>query len=432
MDDLTEKYVGKDWYLDGEKLNPNFAMLLHEFDNYDYFILQGGTRSGKTYSTIQYFWRLVTMFSDIEIGIVRQSMPTLKGSVLLDFLKIGKDAELYKVNNHNKTDNIYKHDSNVITFLGADDDTKLQGRKFDILYLNEGPELAWDSVNQLMLRLNHKLIIDYNPNMPDSWVYDKIMTMPKVAFLKTTYRDNPFISQRILDNLEWMRVNSPDEYLVFGLGEKGEVQGQVYTHWKRIKEEAFPDDANVFVVDFGFSPDPTCIIRGCIKERVVYAKELIYQNGLTSPDILIHLYFHGYDDDKGHVLIADSASPAIISELRDGVKITDEEIYTRCANLGYNPGPMIMARLKKFIHEGGRPLGMKKPPGSILGGINMVKAREVLITEDSKNAWMEQTKYKNKKNKFTGEFTKEPVDKDNHFADCLRYMVMAEGRFFNL
>lgn len=45
MVDLTEKYVGKEWHnARGEAMNPNLAFLLNEIDNYDIFVLCGGTR----------------------------------------------------------------------------------------------------------------------------------------------------------------------------------------------------------------------------------------------------------------------------------------------------------------------------------------------------------------------------------------------------
>src|SRR5690606_25727562 len=223
-------------------------------------------------------------------------MPTLKGTVMQDFIDIGYKRKLYRKANHNLTESIYRHEGNMVRFFGADDEEKIRGRKRDILYMNEAPELSWDVVQQLLWRTSSKIIIDYNPSMLDSWVYDKILTRDDCVFIKTTYKDNPFLTKGHIADLEWMRVNDPEQYLIFGLGEKGEVKGQVYKHWKRIRDNAFPVSANVFVVDFGYSPDPTCISSFKFDGFDVYCKELVYQKELLYIDIAIHLFYQGYND----------------------------------------------------------------------------------------------------------------------------------------
>jgi len=122
MVDLTDYYVGKDLRLDGRTVNPNYAFLVNEIANYNYLVMQGGTRSGKTYSTIDYFWDLISGYRGIEITIARQSMPTIKGTVLKDFLEIGNKRDLYSSTNHNQTESIYRQDKNLVAFIGADDE----------------------------------------------------------------------------------------------------------------------------------------------------------------------------------------------------------------------------------------------------------------------------------------------------------------------
>lgn len=570
--DLTEKYTKKVWKRNGEVLNPNFAMLLNEIENYDIFVLQGGTRcfapnqlvftkkgskpiseiqqgdlvrtfnertkelewkpvkevlsfnnhkptihiklkngkeiivsadhefyvngrwmsvyyylfrneqtlnplgleindisewdtiviedcpivydisiadnhnyfldcgkpilvhnSGKTYATLQFIWMNMVQASGVKYSIVRKSMPLLKGTVIPDFVEIGQEGGLYRVSDHNQTEQKFKHEGNDLWFFSGEDEEKLRGRKQHFLYLNEAPELEWESVKQLLFRTTGKIVLDYNPSYPDSWVYDNILTRDNVAFLRTTYKNNPHLSERQLDELEWMRINDPQGYLVYGLGERGEIQGQVYNHFKRIHDKQFPKHAEIFSLDFGFSDHPTAIIRGAIEGRTIYVKELVYESGLSNEEIIIHLFFNGYDEEKGHILIADSANPKDISDLRYGHPLEQEYINEKVAAMGYRyKSSAQMEKLKKMLDNGIVVVGAIKGQGSVRSGIKAVRSMEVLMTEGSTSGWKEIVKYKYKIDKWTGKYTLEPIKEHDHIMDCIRYMALGNGRQFNI
>jgi phage terminase large subunit len=164
--------------------------------------------------------------------------------------------------------------------------------------------------------------------------------------------------------------------------------------------------------------------------KTIYAKELLYKTGQSNLDLLIHLFFLGYDEDKGHILIADSADPQNIAELRYGTELDDNYLMDEVAKLGYQVNSESkFYQLKKMI-AGISVTGAIKGPGSIRSGIGKVLSCEVLLTEGSLNMWAEYSKYRYKTDRFTGRPTREPIDKDNHGMDCLRYAALAEGRYF--
>ena len=57
-------------------------------------ILQGGTRSGKSYSAIQYLIVKALEESNITVSVVRKSFPSLRISVLRDFKSIMKQLNI--------------------------------------------------------------------------------------------------------------------------------------------------------------------------------------------------------------------------------------------------------------------------------------------------------------------------------------------------
>lgn len=421
MHDLTSKYVPS-----SGKFNPNLAFLENEIKNYRYLCMPGGTRSGKTYSAIQWNWRNLDRYTGVKYSVVRATLPSLKATVREDFIEIGTSCGLYKPSNHNLTDNIYRHNGNIVDFFSSDDDEKVRGRKRDVLYLNEAPELEWDIVKQMLWRTTSKVIIDYNPSYPESWVYDNILTRSDCAFITTTYMDNPYLTQGQLGEIEWMRLNDPDAYLVYGLGQRGQLRGQIYKNWKKCKE--LPADlSSCYVIDFGFSNDVACIAEFKKHNRALYGKEHIYKTGLNNLNLAIHLHLIGCTDNS--VIIADSAEPKSIAELRQGYGLTAEFLTTVLEGMGLKLEPVKFEALKKALARGFMVLPAKKGRDSIDAGIQRVKQYEVLITEESHNAWNESRAYRWAEDPKTGQLLNEPIDKHNHFCDCVRMYAMAEGLY---
>lgn len=422
MNDLTSKYVGK-----SGKWNPNLLFLEKEIRNYRILALPGGTRSGKTTAVIQFLWRQMSKYSGVEYSITRRTLTALKSTVLRDFVEIGTAAGLYDEDLHNCGDKTYRWHGNLLDYFGADDHEKVRGGKRKLIYMNEAPEMDWPVVQQLLWRTEHKVIIDYNPSYPESWVYDKILTRKDCAMITTTYKDNPHLPPGQVAEIEWLKENDPEAYKVYGLGQRGELKGQIYKNWKRIKELPI-DYPHITVIDFGFSNDPTAISRFCKHNRALYGKQLVYQTGLDNLDIGIHLFFHGVGPND--MVIGDSAEPKSIAELRYGWGLDDEFLKKKMAKNGYTDFTQTGALLEALKKGFPGTMGAIKGQDSIDAGIQKLKQFEVFITEDSHDAWKEYSKYKWAEDPKTGDLLNVPVDEWNHFMDTARMFALAEGRLF--
>ena len=100
-------------------------------------IFQGGSRSGKTYSLMQYVLYLITTSEEpLVISIIRKTLPALKRSVLRDFLKISKDIGIYWEGVFNKAENTFEYNGHRLLFFSADDQQKIRGVSHDIAWLN--------------------------------------------------------------------------------------------------------------------------------------------------------------------------------------------------------------------------------------------------------------------------------------------------------
>ena len=187
------------------KANPNFTFLKEKVPNQRFTLLQGGTRSGKTFSTIYYFVWLCNNYSGLEIDIVRDTFTALKSTVWKDFKQVLVKHNLYNPANHNKTDKFYNLNGNIISYYGADDPGKIHGRARDFLWINEANQLDEETVDQLFPRTRHRIIADYNPAMPtEHWLDSYINEYPPCI---TTYKDNPYLTAEQIRDIERKKSN---------------------------------------------------------------------------------------------------------------------------------------------------------------------------------------------------------------------------------
>lgn len=434
--DYTDDYVGYDIYDDeGKFINPNLALLLDKFSEHDVFVLQGGTRSGKTYNVILYFLVTMMVTSGVDYVIVRQSTPTLKRTVVKDFIEIATNLGIYDDRFFNKTDLIFSYNRNTLQFISGEDESKLRGVKSHVLYINEAPELSWESVQQLLFRNTNKVIYDYNPSYGESWLYDNILIRESVAFLKTTYKDNPYVTQKQIEEIESLAMTDPEGYRAFGLGERIELSGTVYNNFVAIEPENFPyEKCNVFVVDFGFSPDPTAITKQYHTDGLdIFVTELMYMNEARTEDILIALYVGGHKDNI-HTLIGDGADPKMIADLRYGIPdISIETLIDRMGQLGIlGAYEKELLEVQKFCQLGVNIIGSGaiRGAGSIKAGIRAVKRHILKVPTTDENIWHESKRYMYKMDRQTGKFTGEPINNYDHLMDTIRMGVLGRGRYF--
>ena len=135
-------------------------------------IFQGGTRSGKSWSLMQYCLYLMTTEKEpLTISVVRKTLPALKRSVLRDFQHIAKGLGIYFQGVHNKTDNTFEFNGHTLEFFSTDDPQKIRGSARDILWMNEGNECFEEDFRQLALRTRKYILIDFNPSDPIHYLY---------------------------------------------------------------------------------------------------------------------------------------------------------------------------------------------------------------------------------------------------------------------
>jgi phage terminase large subunit len=348
---------------------------------------QGGSRSGKTFSILTALIELCHKNSGLVITICRKTFPALRATSMRDFFEILNREDIYNPDLHNKSDATYQLWGNMVEFISIDQPQKVRGRKRDVLFINEANEINLEDWRQLLLRTTGRVLIDYNPSDEFHWIYDEVIPREDAAFFQTTYKDNPFLPESVVMEIERFKEADENFWRVYGLGERGASQATVFTHWKEVDQIPNEFKPLNYGLDFGYTNDPTAIVQTFTDGHGFAVDELCYATRLTNSDISKVLRDSGVS--RSDVIICDSAEPKSI-----------DEIHAH----GFN------------TH------GARKGKDSVKNGIQFLHSRPLLVTARSVNVIKELRNYKWKEDK-NGKQLNEPVDSFNHAIDAMRYAI---------
>lgn len=372
-------------------------------------IFFGGSSSGKSVFLAQ---RCVydLMQSGRNYLVCRAVGRTIRGSVYTEIIKVIFDwgvQSLFKINKSEMT--ITCTNGYQVIFAGLDDVEKLKsltptkGAITDI-WVEEATETAQSNIKQLFKRQRggsgetpKRLTMSFNPILRTHWIFEEYFAplgwaddqtrhnSDDLTILKTTYRDNHFLTDADKSDLE----GEADKYYyeVYTLGNWGVLGNVIFNNWE-IRD--LSDMAAQFTnrrngLDFGFSSDPAALSRSHYdrNHKTIYIFDELYERGLTN-DILAQEVLSMCDRDP---VMADSAEPKSIAELqRYGVNI----------------------------------YGARKGKDSVLHGIQWLQQQHIIIDKKCINTQSEFRSYKWKEDR-DGNAMRQPVDKNNHIIDGLRY-----------
>ena len=351
---------------------------------------QGSSRSSKTYNTLIWLIVYCLQHPGTRLSIVRKTLPSIKGSVFIDFREILVKMKQWDVRCLNRTEMTYRlSNGSWVEFFSTDDEQKLRGRKRDVLFVNEANEISFLEWQQLKMRTTRFSIIDYNPSFSDEhWICEVVNKDPRTYHFITTYKDNPFLEQTIIDEIESLKKKNPTLWQVYGLGLQAVIEGLIFKNVSQV--DTIPDHIRRRWVgmDFGYTNDPTAIGIVAIDGNNLYIDEVCYRTEMLSSDIISVL--------KSEVprlkIISESADPRLI-----------QEIYR--AGLNIHP-------VQKF-------------KGSVEAGITKMLEYNIKVTRRSTNTLKEFRNYTYSQDK-EGKWLNTPIDSFNHMIDAVRYVTMNE------
>lgn len=395
-----------------------------------YIVMMGGRSSAKSYQAALKAVMLMRSERYFKGCCLRKVYGDVKDSQFATMLDIidhyGWKEEFHSIVSPLQITHIPT--GNKMLARGLDKAQKLKSiNNLSFVWIEEADEISLEDFIKSDTSIRHpdnnvllQMILTFNPESEEGWINDFFFP-PKPSYekedgthtfikspiedtilLHTTYLHNDFCSQGNIDVIKRLERLGKDSnyYRVYVLGLWGNaLKGLVFEEYTNVDTFPAREDCKKYGygLDFGFTNDPTAIIRCALSGGELYFEEVVYKTGLINrsnigedvDNISDRLKSANVGRDQ---IIADSAEPKSIKELQlDQWNVT----------------------------------GVSKGKDSIEAGIALIKQYPLNIVGASPNLRKEfkSYKYQEAKDGMQNEFTNKPIDDWNHACDALRYWV---------
>ncbi len=345
----------------------------------------GGTSASKTISILVWCIDYAQSVRNEIVTVVSESFPHLEDGAMRDFQSIMKSQGFWEQARWHGTKHEYTFSSGtVIEFTSIDTYGKAHGPRRDVLFINECNNLAYNIVDQLIIRTRKIVWLDWNPTT-EFWFYtDMKPNRDDIDFITLTYKDNEALDETTIKEIE-SHKNNKNWWQVYGLGQLGTLEGKIYKNWEIIDELPIGARYERTGLDFGYTNDPTAIVDGYWCEGRYVFDEVAFLKGLSNKQIGDMLL----QGEQKRFVIGDSAEPKSIDEIRlMGVNIT----------------------------------GAEKGKDSVVNSIQLVQNEKIAVTKRSINIIKEYRNYMWETDK-TGKILNVPEHAFKHSMDAIAYLM---------
>lgn len=347
---------------------------------------QGGTSGGKTIGILQDLIDQAQSYDAQDVtSVISESFPHLRRAAMRDFQSIMQEQKYWADKRWDKSNSIYTFETGqLMEFFSADQPMKVRGPRRKRLFINEANNIPFETYEQLEVRTEESIYLDWNPSA-EFWFEEHLKGKPFVDHIILTYKDNEALPQSIVDSIE-SRKGRPNWWRVFGEGLVGSLEGKIYDGWRIVDEVPHEARLERYVVDFGYTNDPTAVLAIYYYNGGYIIHQLAYQHQMSNKEIADLIK----NQPKKALLVADGAEPKSIAELQ-------------------SYGLTVVAAVKG--------------QGSVNYGIGVVQEQQISITKDSVETIKEYRNYCWAKDKITGRNLNVPEDEWNHAMDAIRYGI---------
>jgi phage terminase large subunit len=356
-------------------------------------ILYGGRGSAKSHTVARYV--LTRAYEKpIRVLCTRELQKSIAESVhqlLSDCIEEMGLSDFFAV----QRDRILGKNGSEFIFAGVRQNTNeiKSMENITICWVEEAQAMTQQSLDVLIPTIRAPgsiLIFTFNPFKDSDPIY--VMSQnpdDDTLVIKANHDDNPFFPEELRREMENCKKTDYDKYLWVWEGQcLGISKAQIFRDKYEVKAFDTPDNALFYYGgDWGFSNDPTTVIRSFIVGNTLYIDYEAYKVGCDIEDTPAL-----YDTVPGtsiYPIYADNARPETISFMQ---------------SRRYNV------------------IGAEKWSGCIEDGISYLRSfSKIIIHPRCVHTIEEFGLYQYKVDHQTNEVLREPLDKYNHCIDALRY-----------
>ena len=287
----------------------------------------------------------------------------------------------------------------LIIFQGMQNHTaeslkSLEG--YDLAWVEEAQSLSQRSLDLLrptIRKEGSELWFSWNPNSekdPIDVLLRGDKPFPGSVVVEANWSDNPWFDGVLRNEKDWDLRRDPDKYAhIWGGGYLRNSEARVFRNWK-VEEFETPANARFyFGADWGFSVDPTVLVRCFVEGRTLYVDHEAYEIGC--------------EIDK---------TPALFDKIPGSRKWPIRGDSSRPDTISY---------MKRYGFP--KLTEATKGPGSVEDGVEFLKSYDIVVHPRCRHTADELTLYSFKVDKQTDEVLPVLEDKNNHVIDSLRYAV---------
>lgn len=281
----------------------------------------------------------------------------------------------------------------------ADSIKSLEG--YDIAWVEEAQTMSQHSLDLLRptIRKDYadgttsEIWFSWNPRFSDDPV-DKFLRQeaPTNSIIReVNWLHNPFFPKVLREDLEYDKRRDPDRYAHVWMGQyQKSSEARVFRNWTIADGFLQPPPQTIFYfgADWGYSTDPSVLIKCWIEGRTLYIGAEAHEYHVEidhTPDL-----WDKVPGSRKWKITADSSDPQNISYMR---------------RKGFNVVPSI------------------KGPNSVEQGVEFLKSYDIVVDPRCVHTIDELTFYSYKIDPRTEKITSVLEDKKNHVIDSIRYAI---------
>lgn len=298
---------------------PHYAAKL--IDPARYKVLYGGRAAGRSW-TVARLLLLQAAQRPLRILCTREWQRSVRESV---HRLLRDQIDLLGVPGYSHTDTEIRHaNGSLFIFAGLRANiTSIKSTEgIDICWVEEAErtsERSWEVLLPTIRKDGSEVWATFNPYLESDPTYQRFVVHPPpdTVSVFSTYRDNPWVSKEILAEIEHLRRVDPDGYAHVYEGHCVQNSEAQVLHGKWSIEAFEPGDdweGPFFGADWGFSEDPTVLVKCWIYQGSLYIEHAVYGYRVDldrTPEL-----FDQVPDSRRHMIRADCSRPETISHIK--------------------------------------------------------------------------------------------------------------------
>lgn len=387
-------------------LSDHFFPLLGVEDRY--LVMGGGKGSGKSESAARKIFIRCEREGGHRVLILRKVSRTNRDSTIEVMLRLLDEQGVEYTFDRTHLEIRFTAPNglqNVLMFRGLDDRQKIKSIKgITMVWCEEATEFTEADFLEIDLAFREptphykQIILTFNPvESLAPWIKrrffpDDPANRDPLAYTDiSTIEDNPIEEMRRQYTAALDAIRDPVLKKIYRYGIWALPRGVIY-NWPIVDRPPDNPDEIFYGLDYGYSINPTALLRIYRKAMKFYLEQLIYEPHLTNLQIIARMKTLGIA--KYAPIYADSAEPKSNQEVSEG---------------GFNIKPA------------------EKGPDSVLYGIKYCQSQDISIIQGGAELIKEAATYKWAEDK-NGDPIDEPVKFNDHGMDAARYGIVTHMR----